>query len=96
MKRKRRHGKVCTGPTSHGSYCRPGRPACRWQRRIKGICTCTAYHFPHRDKSGACRLGMPAKLLPRLLELEAEAVELACNRNGRKRARQARENTLSL
>lgn len=47
------------GPDSRGQWvhrggCRPGRPHCRVSRRIKGICTCTAAHYPHR--SGWCRL----------------------------------------
>jgi hypothetical protein len=45
--------------TKHHPNCRPGRPLCRYRRREKGICTCTAYHFPHRLNSGACRTGVP-------------------------------------
>lgn len=45
--------------TKHHPNCRPGRPLCRYRRRERGICTCTAYHFPHRRDSGACRSGVP-------------------------------------
>jgi hypothetical protein len=42
----------------HRSDCRPARPLCKW-RRVKrdGVCQCGAYAFPHRLRSGACRLG---------------------------------------
>jgi hypothetical protein len=52
----------CGGPRGHVEHvggCRPGRPKCRYRRREKGICSCTAYHFPHREGSGACRHGVP-------------------------------------
>ena len=38
----------------HAIKCRPARPACRWRRRERGLCTCVAYHFPHRSGSGRC------------------------------------------
>lgn len=42
----------------HKRGCRAARPLCRWRRRIRGVCNCGAYHFPHRLISGAC--GNPA------------------------------------
>lgn len=54
----------CSGPCRHFKECRPGRPLCRWRRRLKGICTCTAYPYPHRDGGGACKHGeIPAVVL---------------------------------
>jgi hypothetical protein len=42
----------------HAKGCRPGRPLCRWMRRVRadkrGVCDCPAYHFPHRRGSGLC------------------------------------------
>ncbi len=48
--------KCCYGaaPSQHAAYCRPGRPRCRWRRREAGICSCGAYHYPHRTGSGRC------------------------------------------
>lgn len=53
---KPRRPKRCYGARAdqHGSYCRPGRPRCRWRRREAGICRCGAYHHPHRTGSGRC------------------------------------------
>lgn len=44
----------CWGPEAHKhkAGCRPGRPLCRWRRRAKGLCSCPAFHYPHRD--GSC------------------------------------------
>lgn len=41
----------------HSIKCRPARPACRWRRRANGLCTCVAYHYPHRTGSGRCLEG---------------------------------------
>jgi hypothetical protein len=47
----------------HTAKCRPGRPYCRWRRAERwGICSCLAYHFPHRHGSGLCKTGCWAEL----------------------------------
>jgi hypothetical protein len=65
MGRVRRAVTLCTRYT-HAPGCRPARPLCRAMRRVQPSrrpCTCTAYPFPHRTTSGACRLGVPLVLL---------------------------------
>lgn len=57
--------KCCWGPAKgqHVKACRLGRPLCRWRRKLSlkyQACTCGAYHFPHRYRSGAC--GDPSRL----------------------------------
>ena len=45
------------GAVHHCAGCRPARPLCRWMRalvRKYSVCTCGAYHFPHRAGSGMC------------------------------------------
>lgn len=52
----RRHFDKCFAH-GHKKDCRPGRPLCRWQRRIRPQrrkCECGGYHFPHRHGSGCC------------------------------------------
>ena len=34
--------------------CRISRPLCRKMRKCKGLCGCSAYHYPHRKGSGLC------------------------------------------
>jgi hypothetical protein len=53
---------ACWGPESakHVHACRPGRPLCRWRRKLRGICSCDAYHFPHRTNGGNC--GKPERI----------------------------------
>ena len=55
---------VRVGPVViHRVGCRPGRPLCRWMRVVEekySVCTCPAYHFPHRRNSGLC--GHPERL----------------------------------
>ena len=59
----------CFGNAAHVHHvpgCRPARPLCRWMRRKRSNrkpCRCDAYYFPHRNGSGACRLGVPAAIL---------------------------------
>lgn len=58
----------------HAKGCRRGRPLCRWKRATnpkRCVCRCEAYHFPHRDGGGACRYGIPAVLLRKMLEEDA-------------------------
>lgn len=60
--------KRCFGPgrAQHAPGCRPGRPLCRWARKIRETrraCFCAAYAFPHRNGSGACAEGIPAVVL---------------------------------
>jgi hypothetical protein len=57
--------KRCWGPevNQHAPGCRPGRPLCRWARRVRPKrrpCNCGAYHFPHRLGGGLC--GHPDRL----------------------------------
>lgn len=55
----------------HARGCRRSRPLCRRMRATdsrRKPCFCSAYHFPHRNESGACKLGIPAVLLRRYLE----------------------------
>lgn len=61
MKRKRKirrdaHGKDCTCGKGQGrsGRCRISRPLCRKMRRLKGLCGCCGYHYPHRKGSGLC------------------------------------------
>ena len=61
----------CFGPAGwqHRKGCSVWHPKCRW-RRVEAYgppCTCSAYHFPHREHSGSCAYaqisgGMPANL----------------------------------
>lgn len=49
----------------HAKGCRPGRPLCRWRRdgdAKYGVCTCPAYHFPHRRGGGLCAEGSGGKM----------------------------------
>lgn len=61
--------KLCYGPEKgkHKKGCRPGRPLCRWSRKARGVCSCDAYHYPHRDGSLKCRVlaqeGVPLAIL---------------------------------
>ena len=55
----------CYGDTRHAKGCRPGRPLCRWMRRVSvkhRVCRCTAAHYPHRAGWCARFGGMPAVL----------------------------------
>ncbi len=65
----------------HAKGCRPGRPLCRGMRRVhpkRRVCRCSAYHYPHRDGSGACALGdTPAVVRESSSWKVAEAVALA-------------------
>jgi hypothetical protein len=55
-----------SGLVIHTARCRPARPLCRWARRARwGICECTAYHYPHRRASGACKHGDMPDILRR-------------------------------
>lgn len=41
----------------HARACRPGRPLCRFMRKVRPqrrACGCDAYHFPHRFGGGRC------------------------------------------
>lgn len=76
---------VCYGnehKQHHAFGCRPGRPLCRWMRKVRPKrrpCFCGAYHHPHRAGSGRC--GNPEKLAEWVYgplpdeELEREAIE---------------------
>ena len=57
---------TCQGPADHEHRkgCRHGRPLCKWRRkalaaRWGGLCTCTAYHFPHRSSRDPLPDGTP-------------------------------------
>jgi hypothetical protein len=47
--------RLCT-QWEHVPGCRPGRPKCRWARRVREsrrVCNCDLWWFPHR--AGSCR-----------------------------------------
>jgi len=68
MQKSRTRRSRCWGnehQVHHVRGCRPARPLCRWMRRIRDnrkVCRCDAYHFPHRNESGACGIGIPEVL----------------------------------
>ena len=50
---------VCPSRTQHAPGCRPGRPRCKWHRKVNPkwkTCNCGNMHFPHRRGSGLCEL----------------------------------------
>ena len=62
MKRKQRkirkdaRGKDCSCGKGCGQSgrCRLSRPLCAKMRKRRGLCGCSAYHYPHRKGSGLC------------------------------------------
>lgn len=64
-------------PSKHRKGCRKGRPLCRYRRaetQKYKRCSCSAYWFPHRAKSGLC--GDPEKLSR---EIWGPSPEEVCN-----------------
>lgn len=59
------HKAGCHGD-HHVGGCRKARPKCKAMRARSEkhrVCRCDAYWFPHRNGSGACRVGVPALIL---------------------------------
>jgi hypothetical protein len=43
-----------SGTWVHRGGCHPARPMCRVARLKRGVCVCSAYHFPHRRDRNTC------------------------------------------